>query len=166
MNGGIAFAGATSDARGLAEAFETECRLLGELATVLRKQREGVASDDVAVVDESVFAANRVMRTLDEARKRRRTLLEIIAGAQDASLEDLELTLGRHMTPGLANVRDRLRLQAKTVAREIEINRRVLRGAMEQGDRFIQAICGGKNSASYEAREPSGGQGVLLNRQA
>jgi hypothetical protein len=166
VNGGIAFAGATSDARGLAEAFETECRLLSELATVLRKQREGVACDDVAVVDDSVFAAHRVMRTLDEARKRRRTLLEIIAGAQDASLEDLELTLGRHMTPGLANVRDRLRLQAKTVAREIEINRRVLRGAMEQGDRFIQAICGGKSSASYESREPSGGQGVLLNRQA
>ena len=86
------------------------------------------------------------MRTLEEARRRRRTLLQLVAGAQDASLADLELLLGGLMTPGLANVRDRLRQQARSVAREIEINRRVLCGAMEQGDRFIQAIRGANSS--------------------
>ncbi len=166
MNREFAFAATTSDGSSLADAFEAECRLLAELAVVLRRQREGVAADDVTTVDESVFAANRVMRTLEEARRRRRTLLDLIAGAPDAALDDLELTLGGHMTPSLADVRDRLRKQALAVAREIEINRRVLRGAMEQGHRFMRALCGSEASVSYEPGETAGALGALLNRQA
>lgn len=165
MSGGTAYAEVGGDADALVAAFETEHRLLGDLAGVLRRQREGVATDDVAMVDESVFAANRVMRTLDEARRRRRTLLGMLTGAQDTALEDLELALGRLMTDDLAKVRDRLRIQARAVAREIEINRRVLRGAMEQGERFMHAICGGARPRSYEPGETTGATGALLNRQ-
>jgi hypothetical protein len=82
VNGEAVF-GAARAASGLTDAFEVECRLLGELAGLLRRQREGVATDDVTVVDESVFAANRVLPTLEEARRRRRTLLQLVAGAQD-----------------------------------------------------------------------------------
>lgn len=165
MSGGTACAEVGGQADALVAAFEAECRLLGDLAGVLRRQREGVATDDVTIVDESVFAANRVVRTLEEARRRRRTLLGMLAGAQDTTLDDLEMALGRLMTKDLASVRDRLRAQARSVAREIEINRRVLRGAMEQGDRFMHAICGGTPSRSYEPGESAGATGALLNRQ-
>lgn len=165
MSGVSACAEVGGDASALVAAFEAECRLLGDLAGVLRRQREGVASDDVTIVDESVFAANRVVRTLEEARRKRRTLLGLLAGAQDAALDDLEMALGRLMTDDLAKVRDRLKTQARSVAREIEINRRVLRGAMEQGERFMHAICGGPQPRTYEPGESSGAIGALLNRQ-
>lgn len=148
----------------LVAALETECRLLGELAEVLRSQREGVAGDDVERVDASVFAANRVLRTLEEARRYRRTVLDLLVGARDAALDDLEAALGRPVTHTLADARDRLKLQARRVAREIEINRRVLRGAMEQGERFLQAIRGAQ-PLSYEPGDAPGATGALLNTQ-
>lgn len=150
--------------RDLVAALEAECRLLGELAEVLRSQREGVAGDDVERVDASVFAANRVIRTLEEARRYRRTLLDVLVGSHDAALEDLEAALGRSVSAALAAARDRLKLQARRVAREIEINRRVLRGAMEQGERFLHAIRGAQ-PLSYEPRDAAGATGALLNTQ-
>ena len=41
----------------LAEAFLNEARLLTDLIDVLRQQREGVAGDNLALVDDTIYAA-------------------------------------------------------------------------------------------------------------
>jgi len=124
----------------LVEALDVEGRLLGELKTILQQQRQGVATDDLGVIDDSVFAAHRVMGTLKEAQKRRRTLVEILTGTETTPLDELDEALGTEMTPGLLAVRDRLHHEARELAREIRINHRVLQGAMEQGSRMIQVL--------------------------
>jgi FlgN protein len=159
---------ASIDAFTLADALDAECRLLGDLRSVLEKQRDGVARDDAEAVDDSVIAAHRVMRTLDEARKRRRTVVGILSADEDTPLTDLDAALGSLMTPQLQIARARLHDEAQRVAREIEVNRRILRAAMEHGDRFMKAICGGPPApSSYESSarpgQPASRSGSLIN---
>jgi hypothetical protein len=131
---------ASHDVLTLIEALDVEGRLLSELKTILQQQRHGVATDDIEAIDDSVFAAHRVMGTLKEAQKRRRTLVEILTGTETTPLDELDEALGAEMTPGLLAVRDRLHHEARELAREIRINHRVLKGAMEQGSRMIQVL--------------------------
>ncbi len=137
-----------TDRRSLVEAIEVECRLLGELRSVLRRQREGVARDDLEVLDESVVAAHRVMHTLGEARRRRRTLIGLLAPAEDTPLDELDAALGPRMTAELAAMRSRLHEQARRVAREIETNQRVLSAAL-------------RRAAPWEAHDPRDAAGTL-----
>src|SRR3990172_1616109 len=113
----------TVDAGTLAGALDTERGLLAELGGILRRQRQGVATDDVDAVDASVFSANRVIHTLGEARRRRRAVLGILGGNANAPLEELERVLGPEMTPEVIVARERLWTEAAGVAREIEVNR-------------------------------------------
>ena len=115
----------------LTDALATERRLLDELARVLVTQREGVSGDDLQALDESVFSANRVFRTLQEARQRRRTLLQLIGTDEDCDLRDLESALGPGVTPELLGVRDELLESAERLARELTMNRRVIDGATQ-----------------------------------
>jgi hypothetical protein len=152
------------DAGMLAGALDMERGLLAELGGILRRQREGVAIDDIDVVDASVFAANRVIHTLGEARRRRRAILGILGGNADTPLEELEQALGPEMTPEVIVARERLWTEAAGVAREIEVNRRVLRHVMQDRQRLVRAlyeppIC------SYDPQLELGGHGALVNRQ-
>jgi hypothetical protein len=154
----------------LADALAGEVRLLNELASILRRQREGVASDDVQKVDDSVFAAHRLMRTIEEARRRRRTLIGILVGPGDVPPRDLEQVLGNRATPGLITAAGGLHAAADALSREIEINRHVLRGAIEAGDQVVRALCGVRGApVSYDATaravQPPGGGGSLFNQQ-
>jgi hypothetical protein len=161
---------AVTTAASLADAFHREARLLDDLGVVLRRQRNGVAGDDVQAVDESVFAAHRVMRTIEEARRRRRTLIGILTGAEDVSIHDLDEALGVRMTGALTTGRDDLESAALALSREIAINREVLRAAIETGDEFVRALCGAPAApvSGYGERTthtgPAGG-GVLLNQR-
>jgi hypothetical protein len=154
----------------LAQALDGEIKLLNDLASILRRQREGVATDDVQKVDDSVFAAHRVMRTIEEARRRRRTVTGILLGAGDVPVRELELALGARATPALGSAVTHLNAAADALSREIEINRRVLRGAIEAGDRVVRALTGARNGGvSYDAtaqsvQMPAGG-GSLFNQQ-
>jgi hypothetical protein len=155
---------------GLSAALEGESRLLGELAAILRRQREGVASDDVQMVDDSVFAAHRIMRTIEEARRRRRTLTGMLLGAEDVPVRDLELALGARATPPLVLASCNLQVAAEALSREIEINRHVLRGAIQAGEAMVRTLCGARSApVSYDAtarsvQAPAGG-GTLFNQQ-
>lgn len=151
----------------LEEALKTERRLLNDLAGVLERQRSGVAGDDITVVDDSVFAAQRVLRTLAEARRRRRSLLSILVGREDVALGDLEVALGPAMTLGLRTARNDLQSAAQRVAGELERNRRILHGAISAGDKLIRALTGSKEPAVYTAPGGSAqaGGGLLVNRQ-
>lgn len=151
------------DTATLIEALDTECRLLSELAAILRKQREGVTADDLQIVDDSVFGAHRVMATLREAQRRRRMLIELLTGTDTTSLVDLDDSLG-DSGPALAEVRARVGREARTLAREIRINRTVLDGAMEHGNHMIMMLRGASSENDLQGAG-SGGPGVLIDQR-
>jgi hypothetical protein len=64
----------------LAGAITAEVRLLEDLTSVMRKQRASVAAEDLQGVDDSVFATHRILVTLGEARRQRRSLGALVAG--------------------------------------------------------------------------------------
>lgn len=152
----------------LAETLRTECRLLRDLAAVLERQRAAVQSDDLGGVDESVFAAQRVFRTLAEARRRRRSLLELLAGDPDVGLSEMDTALGPLMTVRIRDARDELRDAAGNLETHLGRNRELLRTALQAGDRLIRAMSGAPAAGAVYARRgvgaaPSGT--VLLNTQ-
>lgn len=154
----------------LTQSLRTEERLLRELLQVLRDQREGVATADLDRVNSSAFAAHRVLRTMGEARRRRRTLLGALAGAEDVPLGDLEVTLGARCTDELCAARDRVIEVARAVSREISLNRRLLQSALRAGDEHLRALLGGATaSLGYDAAaQPVSdvrGHGILIDRQ-
>jgi len=155
-------AGIADDTALLIETLDTECRLLGELASTLKQQREGVATDNMNMVDDSVFAAHRVMGTLREAQRRRRSLVELLTGTQTTSLADLDEALSQEQAHALCDVRSRIGREARALAREIRVNRRVLDGAMEQGSRLMMALRGA--TASAIPGTGSEGPGVLIDQ--
>src|SRR5690606_35981451 len=162
--------GTRISAEGLAAAFAMESRLLGELIAIIRRQREGVAAEDVEEIHDSVFAAHRVLRTMDEARRRRRSLLIGLTGTADVGLDELDAALGPLMTDSLARARDRLRRTARELAGEIAVNRRILQSALHTGEAHMQALWGGfAGPVCYDAGAKPVGEsrhgGTLINRQ-
>jgi hypothetical protein len=152
----------------LEDALNTEARLLDELVGVLASQRSGVAGDDLAAVDDSVFAAQRVLLTLSEARRKRRTLLKIVTGSEDIPLAELEESLGPSLSDGVRDAGRRLRASAKDLAGELDRNRRILRGALRTGDKLIRALCGATPTpGTYAApgRSAEAGCTILIDTQ-
>ena len=154
----------------LTQAFETERKLLDELARVMVTQREAITADDLEGIDESVFRAHRVMRTLKEARRQRRTLLQLIGAEPDFKMGDLDAMLGADMTPALAASRDNLLEAADRLSRELTLNRSVIGGALAMGSELIQAFTGRSDRPALytEGAEPEAGgaPGAFLNTRA
>lgn len=158
----------------LADAISSEIRLLEDLIGVMRRQRSAVGADDLQAIDDSVYATHRVLVTLAEARRRRRSLSQIVAGADDFPLRDLEQLLGDDMIEELRDARDGLHAAALTLSQEVETNRQVLRQAMAAGSEYVRSLYGGQGGegmALYSSepqradRESSQG-GVLVDRRA
>jgi hypothetical protein len=147
----------------LIDTLETECRLLSELASILRQQREGVATDNMNMVDDSVFAAHRVMGTLKDAQRRRHSLVELLTGTQTTSLAELDDALGPLQGHALADIRGRIGREARALAREIRVNRNVLDGAMDQGNRLMMALRGA-TAGAHTPGTISEGPGVLIDQ--
>lgn len=126
----------------LTDALVTERRLIEELIAVMRRQRSAVGDDDLQSVDDSVFATHRVLVTLSEARRRRRTLNQLIGQREDLGIHALEEALGPRMTPALRTARDELHHSARSLSREVAINRRVLREALAAGDAYARTLAG------------------------
>ena len=154
----------------LADALGSEARLLEELVAIMRRQRDAVAADDLEKVDDSVFATHRVLVTLGEARRRRRSLNRLLAGAEDVAVEELDDALGPRMTDTVRQARDGLKDIARILSREVEMNRRVLRQALAAGEDFVRAICAPAEKPLYgAAARPAADRqsgGLLINRQA
>lgn len=160
---------ATIDA--LASAVLAEVRLLEDLIGVMRKQRTSVSNDDLQGVDDSVFATHRLLVTLGEAKRKRRALIKLVTGSNEAGLRTLDDHLGHQMTNALRDARDDLRAIALTLAREVEINRKLLRSALAMGGELIQGLYGaGDAMRTYRPEGPvpeaDKNGGLLLNRQA
>jgi len=124
------FPGSPSTIEALAGSVASEVRLLEELITVLRKQRSAVAAEDLTGVDDSVFATHRILVTLAEARRNRRALTGMLGGGDEVGLNGLEELLGGKMSESLREVRREMVSAASRLSREVEMNRDVLRSAL------------------------------------
>ena len=155
----------------LTNAVTTEVRLLEDLIGIMRRQRKAVTTDDLQGVDDSVYATHRVLVTLGEARRRRRSLNLIVGGKEDLPLKGLEHNLGDRMTDALRFARDGLHAAALTLSQEVEVNRQVLREALASGNEYVRAIYRpaeprllyAAEGARPESEAPGG---LLLNRRA
>ena len=137
----------------LSDVLGTERKLLEELMLVMRKQRSAVAADDLQALDDSVFATYRVLATLGEARRRRKSVNRLLGGAEDMNVNDLEEILGERATPDVIAARDALQEAAVTLSHEVDVNKQVLKAAMDNGNDYVQKLFGGSTppSATYAA---------------
>ena len=111
------------------DALGSERRLIDELIGLMRRQRAAVGSDDLQAVEETVYAVQRVLCTLGEARKRRRALNVRFGRGEDLGLRELEDALGTSFTPRVREAREELqrtlafhrRVDATTYLREAEL---------------------------------------------
>ncbi len=154
----------------LTDVLRSECRLLQELLAVMQRQREAVAADDLTSVEESVYATHRVLHTLNEARRRRRSINRMLGESDDLSIRGLDDVLGMRMPEDLRRTRDELELLARALTSEVDINRRVLRHALATGDDYVRTLFGSlEHRASYSADPRSDmdrSGGMLVNRIA
>jgi hypothetical protein len=156
----------------LASAVTAEVRLLEDLIGVMRKQRLAVAADNLQGIDDSVFATHRILVTLGEARRQRRSLGRLIGGTEDLGLRALDDLLGDRMTDTLRDARDSLRAAALILAREVEMNRKILRSALSTGGELIRGLYGPSDAANtygpgdQKSGDGDGTGGLMIDRQA
>jgi hypothetical protein len=136
----------------LADVLGTERKLLEELMLVMQKQRAAVAADDLQSLDDSVFATYRVLATLGEARRRRKSVNRMLGHAEDMNVNDLEKLLGDRATAAVIGARNALQDAAVSLSREVDMNKTVLRGAMDNGNDYVQKLFGSTDTgATYLA---------------
>ncbi len=156
----------------LHDALVSERRLLDDLIAQMRCQRAAVSGDDIQGVDDSTFATHRILATLGQARQRRRQLNLLLGGSEDLTLRDLEQTLGDQIDNRLQAARLRLQLAADLLAREVGMNRKLLREALSSGDQYVRTLVGAPSSVpTYDAEGPAAPttnapRGLLVNRTA
>ena len=146
----------------LEDAFDAEARQIDTLIGVLRNQREGVARHEVGPIQDSVYAIHRVLLTLDEARKRRRTLLEV--------LDDHETDVANSATPDrIRQSKERLIAAARTLEAELSLSRQVLESALSSTNEELRTVLDGIEESATYAAEPGAEDpraGRLVDRQA
>lgn len=153
----------------LLDALEGEGRLLRTLLEILKRQRAGVAEDDLEKLEGSVYDAQRVLGTLAQARRRRRSLISLLTGDPETPMDGLDDYLGARLTPELDRARQALRSDALALKRELAINRRILESASDAGQGFLRLLQGGTRKPTTYGPGPAGpgarsGGGTLLNR--
>lgn len=151
------------------DALGSERRLIEELIGLMRRQRAAVSADDLQGVEETVYAMQRVLCTLGEARKRRRALNIRFGRGEDMGLRDLEEALGPSFTPTVHEAREELQKAAQTLSGEVAVNRRVLREALTASNEYVRTLlAGGMPDPLYTeaaaTERPSGAR--LIDRQA
>lgn len=162
--------GALLDA--LHDALISERKLLDDLIAQMRRQRAAVGADDIEGVDESTFATHRILATLGQARTRRRQLNVLLGGSEDCTLRELEDMLGDQVDTRLRDARMRLTQAADLLAREVGMNRKLLREALTNTDQHVRTLVGAPalptTYATEGAASPSSSapRGVLVNRTA
>jgi hypothetical protein len=152
----------------LTQALHAETELVDELNDHLRRQRAGVAADDVAAVDDSVDAIGRVLHALAAARGRRASHVFELCGDETMPLDRLNEWLGEFAGPDFDAARAALRHAAAETAREAAINRKVLERATADGEAFLQelfsSVAGPEIYGPIETGDAAGP--VMLNRRA
>jgi hypothetical protein len=154
----------------LTDSLLSERRLVEELTVIMLRQRAAVAAEDLQGVDDSVYAVQRVLLTLGEARKRRHALNARLGFADDIALRDLIEVMGSSAPEALRAAGRLLQDAARTLAMEVAVNRQVLRESLASGDAYVRALAStvapqlgyGESRGSPESGRPS----HFLNRRA
>ena len=152
--------------RAMADALSSEAKLLGDLVSIMRSQRDAVARDDLDAVDDSVFGTHRVLLTLSEVRRRRRSINHMLGEGDDLSISALDDFFGGATPPEVRAAAEQLAESARNLQREVEVNRRILRRAVEQGDQYIRSLCGvpGETKPTYAPSGRNRSGGAILDR--
>jgi len=153
----------------LLNALIDEGCTLQELGTILERQRRGVAENDQDLIEASVQALGRTLLTMEEARRRRESLLALLAGGEPLRLRELERVFGDPLPVALADARRSVQQLATTIARELAINHHIIDRALQAGDQFLQRLFSEslEPAASYcPEGETDPTAGVLVNRTA
>jgi len=152
----------------LTGALHAELALVEELNEHLRRQRAGVAEDDVAAVDDTVDQIGRVLHALEGARARRASMVFDLCGNETLPLDRLVEWLGDIDTADFDAARTALRHAAAETAREAGINRVVLERATANGETFLQELFSSiaEPDPIYGVTPPEPSTGpVMLNRR-
>ena len=143
--------GATGPQRGrqrdLVDALRSERRQLDELYGALQRQRRAVAEEDIEGVEAAVRDVQRILLTLGEALRRRRSLITLITGTEDSDLEALVASVGASSSE-LRDTALGLIHAARVVSGELQTTRILLQGAIEMGDRHLKTISGAEDPES------------------
>ena len=156
----------------LCAALIAETGLVAGMRQALLAQRAAIAANDGEAVQASIADIGRVVQGLGEARQRRRHILQLLCGDSMLALDEVEAAIGWPFPEAVREARRVLRREAEGVTRDVSINHRVLRGAVEAGDRFLQELFSswGTSTPTYSASDgrddPARPAGVLLNKVA
>ncbi len=154
----------------LHDALISERKLLDELIAQMRRQRAAIGIDDIQGVDDTTFSTHRVLATLGQARQRRRQINVLLGGSEDCRLTDLEEQLGHLFDARIRDARQRLQQAADLLAREVGMNRKLLREALTTNDQHVRTLVGAPTTSSTYAMEgpapaaDGAPRGILLNR--
>jgi hypothetical protein len=130
----------------LSDALASERKLIDELTSVILLQRAAIEMDDLHAVEDSVFATHRLLLTLGEARKLRRSLNTLLGHNADISLKQLGDVLGTQMTPRLQARRYELQSAAHRLSCEVDVNRRMLRAVIGDSE-SLERVASGLSTA-------------------
>ncbi len=130
----------------LVMALDEEVALLERLRDIFARQKEALASGDPHALDDGVFAATRVMRTMEEARRRRTSLTtRLIGGELDFDEWDVVLT-GPENRP-VRHGQERVRQAAARLREEVSMLRQILRSALADNRRYLEVLLGSGSGA-------------------
>lgn len=133
--------------RMLVEALEHEVGLLDGLKSVFVAQREALSLGDPRALDDGVFAATRIMRTMDEARRRRRHLTSSLLGS-DLDFDELDAVLADAANRPVRNALIRVREAAGQLRAEVRVLRQILQVSLSDNRRHLEVLLGDSTSSA------------------
>ena len=156
----------------LVAALDEEVELLDNLRRTFSGQREALTTADPMALDDGVFAATRIMRTMDEARRRRRRLTIKLLGSE-IEFDELDTVLTGSENRPIRVAQERVRVAAIRLREEVATLRRVLQVALRDNRVYLETLLGeGVRKATSEAAYGGGetlrtgppDSGVVLDR--
>lgn len=145
-----------------------ERMLLRALRQALANQRDGVATGEAAEIEVASRAVASAVLTLDNARRRRESMMAILSEGRPVRLDTLERFSGR--IEGLAEARAALRHEAEQVIEDLALTQNILLGALKAGDAWLQSLFGSVADSTVGYARPAAPAahtgGRLLNRRA
>lgn len=140
----------------LVSALDEEVELLESLREIFSAQRDALRKGDPMALDDGVFSATRVMRTMEEARRRRRRLTLNLLGS-DLEFDELDTVLTGSRNRPVRMARERVRAAAGRLRDEVATLQRILRVALQDNRVYLETLLGdGVHRATSEAAYGSG----------
>lgn len=157
----------------LVAALDEEVELLEGLRRIFAAQRDALRSGDPTALDDGVFSATRVMRTMEEARRRRRRLTLNLLGS-DLEFDELDTVLTGSRNRPIRLARERVRAAAAQLRSEVGMLQRILTVALQDNRVHLETLLGDgvhriTSDAAYgtgDVAPPPAGSGVVVDRTA